>query len=273
MYENIDTTGLEAKQVYLVFSSYVTWDKDTGDQLPSVFDGYYTIVGIDPSLEPNEGSFNRANFEAIQAIEEEKNAYRYGTRNLLLVFSDDRGEISKFFDYYYDKASVLDDYQNAPVGAWKIGASETNIMLVDMLASLLTTMSQVFLYVGIGLAVFSMFLFYNFMSISINNKKREIGILRAVGAKRSDVFKIFYSESFIIAVINFALATAATIALSIILNDRLATSVGLAFTVMNVGPLTVGLIAGVSLVTSILAALLPVTKIANKRPIDAIQNR
>jgi hypothetical protein len=69
MYENIDTTGLEAKQVYLVFSSYVTWDKDTGDQLPSVFDGYYTIVGIDPSLEPNEGSFNRANFEAIQAIE------------------------------------------------------------------------------------------------------------------------------------------------------------------------------------------------------------
>ena len=273
MYENIDTTGLEAKQVYLVFSSYVTWDKDTGDQLPSVFDGYYTIVGIDPSLEPNEGSFNRANFEAIQAIEEEKNAYRYGTRNLLLVFSDDRGEISKFFDYYYDKASVLDDYQNAPVGAWKIGASETNIMLVDMLASLLTTMSQVFLYVGIGLAIFSMFLFYNFMSISINNKKREIGILRAVGAKRSDVFKIFYSESFIIAVINFALATAATIALSIILNDRLATSVGLAFTVMNVGPLTVGLIAGVSLVTSILAALLPVTKIANKRPIDAIQNR
>ena len=273
MYENIDTTGLETKQVYLVFKNYVNWDKETGDQLPSVFDGYYTVVGIDSSLEYSEASFNKANFEAIQAVEEEKNAYKYGTRNLLLVFSDNKENISKFFDYYYEKASVLDDYANAPVGAWEISASEANIMLVDMLASLLTTMSQVFLYVGIGLAVFSIFLFYNFMSISINNKKREIGILRAVGAKRSDVFKIFFSESFIIAVINFALATVATIVLSIILNDRLATSVGLAFTIMNVGPLTIGLIAGVSLVTSILAALLPVTKIANKRPIDAIQNR
>ena len=41
----------------------------------------------------------------------------------------------------------------------------------------------------------------NFISVSISNKKREIGILRAVGARSLDVFKIFFSESFVIGLI------------------------------------------------------------------------
>ena len=71
--------------------------------------------------------------------------------------------------------------------------------------------SQVFVWVGLALAVFSSFLLMNFISTSISYKKREIGILRAVGARSSDVFKIFFSEAFIIALINFFLAIATSI--------------------------------------------------------------
>jgi ABC-type antimicrobial peptide transport system permease subunit len=134
-------------------------------------------------------------------------------------------------------------------------------------------MTSVFLYVGLGLAIFSMFLFYNFISISINNKKREIGILRAVGAKRGDVFKIFYSESFIIALINFILSVAATIALSIILNMNFQQNANVSFAIMKPSFITYGLLLAISLFTSILAALIPVVRLANKKPIDAIQNR
>ena len=118
-----------------------------------------------------------------------------------------------------------------------------------------------------------MFLFYNFISISINNKKREIGILRAVGAKRFDVFKIFYSESFIIAMINFVLASIATFVLTILLNGVFQEQANVTFDIMSPNIIVYIVIVAISMVTSLISALLPVTRLANKRPIDAIQNR
>ena len=44
------------------------------------------------------------------------------------------------------------------------------------------------------LAVFAALLLFSFISASINAKKKEIGILRAVGARGIDVFKIFIVE-------------------------------------------------------------------------------
>ena len=48
---------------------------------------------------------------------------------------------------------------------------------------------------------------------------------------------------------------------------------GFDFDVMSPGILVVLALLGLSLVASFIASLLPVTKIANKKPIDAIQNR
>ena len=123
------------------------------------------------------------------------------------------------------------------------------------------------------MAVFSMLLFYNFISVSINNKKREIGILRAVGAKRSDVFKIFYSESFIIAMINFVLSTIAVFIISFVLNTNLAKNSGFEFNIMSPNIIIVLALLAISILASVISSFLPVIKIANKKPIDAIQNR
>ena len=129
------------------------------------------------------------------------------------------------------------------------------------------------IFLAFGLAVFSMLLFYNFISISINNKKREIGILRAVGAKRADVFKIFYSEACIIALVNFLLSVICTFALSFIMNLELANSGLITFAVMNPNIVVVLAIFGVALVAAFISSFLPVIRLANKKPIDAIQNR
>ena len=110
---------------------------------------------------------------------------------------------------------------------------DNSLSYVEFVGNMLMMFSSIFLYVGIGLAVFSMLLFYNFISISINNKKREIGILRAVGAKRADVFKIFYSEACIIALVNFLLSVICTFAFSFIMNLELANSGLITFAVMN----------------------------------------
>ncbi len=133
-------------------------------------------------------------------------------------------------------------------------------------------LAQVFVWLGLGLAVFSSFLLMNFISTSISYKKREIGILRAVGARSSDVFKIFFSEAFIIAIINFLLATAASITTVILLNNYMRSS-GINITLLSFGAMQVALMLGISVVVSVLASFLPVYRIAHKKPVDAIKDR
>ncbi len=145
--------------------------------------------------------------------------------------------------------------------------------ILDQFGDIFNTLTEVFLYVGIGFAVFAALLLMNFISTSISYKKREIGILRALGARGSDVFGIFFNESFIIAMINFVLAMTATIVTCGILNNLIITKLGLDLVLLSVGIRQILLIFGISLLTAFLSSLLPVMKIARKKPIDAINNR
>ena len=110
------------------------------------------------------------------------------------------------------------------------------------------------------------------MSISINNKRREIGILRAVGARGVDVFKIFYSESAIIATINFILATISLFVVGIVLNNKIGEAIP-GLVLLKVGVVEILLVFATALVASILSSILPVTKIARQKPIDAIREK
>jgi len=137
---------------------------------------------------------------------------------------------------------------------------------------MIEVLAQVFIWVGLGLAVFSAFLLMNFISTSISYKKREIGILRAVGARSSDVFKIFFSEAFVIALINFVLAVAASLTTVIILNNYMRNS-GINITLLRFGAGQVLLMLGISILVAVLSSFLPVYKIARKKPVDAIKDR
>jgi len=132
--------------------------------------------------------------------------------------------------------------------------------------------AQVFFWVGLALAVFSAFLLMNFIATSISYKKREIGILRAVGARSSDVFKIFFSEAFIIAFINFLLAMAASLTTVIILNNYMRTQ-GINITLLSFGIPQALLMLAISVFVAAAASFLPVYSIARKKPVDAIKDR
>ena len=131
------------------------------------------------------------------------------------------------------------------------------------------TLWQVFLYVGIVMALFAMLLLFNFISVSITNKKKEIGILRAVGARSADVFKIFYSESAIITAICYALAMIVSFAVCSILNSTVAGALGAAIFVF--GPASWLVMLGIALLTSFIATFLPVYSIARRKPVESIR--
>lgn len=141
---------------------------------------------------------------------------------------------------------------------------------LDMIFNIL---KNVFFWIGLVFVIFASLLFSNFIATSISYKKEEIGILRAIGSRGNDVFRIFFAESFIIAMINFILSFAGTVIVCVVINTLIKSSTGILLTVLNVSIRQALLLFGVCLLSAFVACYLPVKKIASKRPIDAIRDR
>ena len=145
--------------------------------------------------------------------------------------------------------------------------------ILNLLDEFILMAAKIFLYIAIAFALFAALLLMNFISTSINHKKREIGVLRALGARGSDIFGIFFNESTVIAFINFALAAVATIVGCNVINMLMIKELAMEITLLNVGIRQIILILLVSWGSAFLASLIPTVKISKKKPIDAINNR
>ena len=113
----------------------------------------------------------------------------------------------------------------------------------------------------------------NFIALGVMNKKTEIGILRAIGARGVDVFKVFFSESGIIAGINFLLSSLLTGITCFVINKTAASAWGIYATMMNFGVRQIFVILLISFAVAAIASFLPVYKLAKKKPVDVILNK
>ena len=179
-----------------------------------------------------------------------------------------------YIPYVYSEAAT--DAYWALYNSQDFGADDSRITIssnfvysIRNIDEMVKSLSQVFLYVGLVFAVFAALLLSNFISVSISQKKRDIGILRAVGARGADVFKIFFSESFVIAAICVALSAAGSLLICRLLNDSVAAELGAAIFVF--GPISVAVLIGIALITAIVATFLPVFNAARKKPVDSIR--
>ena len=119
---------------------------------------------------------------------------------------------------------------------------------------------------------FTALLLLNFIIISIAGKQREIGILRAVGARGLDVFKIFFAESGVLVGSCLVFSLFGTAIAAAVLNHILKEQLGLAVSVFLVGPLSVLLMAAVAAVVALLGTFFPVFFAARKKPVDTIRS-
>lgn len=174
-------------------------------------------------------------------------------------------EIKKLVEYHFQPVTK--------VGESVFSLNNEVVKTLTEINSIFEVCSKIFLYVGLGFAIFASLLLLNFITISINYKKREIGILRAVGARSKDVFKIFFSESLIIAIINAILANISLFIVVFCINTTLRKNYNLLITILNPGILQIILVFGISILVAFVSSFVPVYFIANKRPIEAINNR
>ncbi|MBO5247971.1 MAG: ABC transporter ATP-binding protein/permease [Clostridia bacterium] len=173
----------------------------------------------------------------------------------------------------YGEIEALVSYCNRDHDGISYGLLNPVSYELDVAHEILQILSKVFLWIGVGFAVFAALLLSNFIGTSISYKKQEIGILRAIGSRGNDVFRIFFSESFLIALINFVLSAVGTFSVTLIINHVIRTQTGLLITLLSFGLRQVVLLFLVSVLIAAVASFIPVKKIAAKRPIDAIRDR
>lgn len=141
---------------------------------------------------------------------------------------------------------------------------------IMMFVSTINNMKPIFLIIGIVFAVFSALMLLNFISVSISAKRKDIGILRAVGARGIDVFKIFFAEAFIIALICFVLASVGAFFTCGLLNNTLTTLTNIKL--LNFQVINATIILAISLFVCVVATFLPVYFEARKSPVESIRN-
>lgn len=222
----------------------------------------YKIVGVALNNEDEEASWgntiiiNDAIVDAIAGAPANEYSFAVGK------MPTDKSDVLELTKYCYEvEGNVRFELQNAVT--YELNTINEGLIVL----------SKVFLYVGIGFAIFASIMLANFIATSITHKKQEIGILRAIGSRSNDVFRIFFSESFIIAMINFVLSTAGVGIATSFINFIIRKELGVLITVLSFGPRQILLLFVISVVVAAVASFLPVKKIASKKPIDAIRNR
>ncbi|MGN1207021.1 MAG: ABC transporter permease, partial [Eubacteriales bacterium] len=160
---------------------------------------------------------------------------------------------------------MMADHDDGSLYAMTNDIYEATSRMTEMISSMKTA----FLIIGCVVGVFAALMLFNFITVSISAKSKEIGILRAVGARGTDVFKIFFSESGCIAAICFLISSVATYFVCNIINGE--TAELLSLKLLEYGALQIGLILAISLVVSLLATLIPVYLAARKPPVESIR--
>ena len=225
-------------------------------------DGWKLVGIIDNNLEGNKSKLNSTVVTSDSVFKK----YTDGSDNIYSfavgAMPAEKEEVRSAVEYCYREDSNI---------RYQIQNSVT--FELDSVNDVLKILSKYFFWIGIGFAAFAALMLANFIGTSISYKKQEIGILRAIGSRSNDVFRIFFAESFVIAMINFVLSSIGVFAATVIFNQLMRTEVGILITILSFGIRQLILLLAVSIFVAFIASFLPVKRIASKRPIDAIRNR
>lgn len=253
---------------------------------------------IDMTVTCAKDGFPQGNFRIVGYFESTSNGYDYngvycsqsfydnadfykdgGDRTLVTNYVPEKDATYRFLFIPFDKTAAAYDTIFSKLGEENFNPATDVWYYLDntlddsiaMTNSMVETLSQIFLWVGVVMALFAALLLFNFISVSISNKKKDIGILRAVGARGIDVFKIFFSESGIIVGLCTLLSIAGTIALVHVLNQVLKAEINLQVTIFVFGWASIAMMVAVALVVALLATFLPVYFAAKKKPVESIR--
>lgn len=143
-------------------------------------------------------------------------------------------------------------------------------IMMKSVSQIIDTISYVLIaFVAISLIVSSIMIGI-ITYISVLERTKEIGILRAIGASKKDISRVFNAETFIVGLISGILGIGITTLLTFPINNIIYSVTGVVVNTM-VPPVAGAILILISMILTIIAGLIP-AKMASKRdPVEALR--
>lgn len=181
----------------------------------------------------------------------------------------------KDFESKSEIVGILDQY-NADMEA--VGEDEKVITYTDLVGTLMSSVTDIVniisyvlvAFVAISLVVSSIMIGV-ITYISVLERKKEIGILRAIGASRHNVSQVFNAETFIIGFCAGAMGIGITLLLLIPANSIIRSLADGVNVKAALPPVAAVVLIGLSVVLTLLGGLIPSRKAAKSDPVTALR--
>ncbi len=214
----------------------------------------------------------------IEAYSENKNAsYEENLEKLGAIDLNTPSSISIYPRDFESKDSIVQAIEDYNQSQTNNGKEENVINYTDLVGVMMSSVSQIIdiisyvliAFVGISLVVSSIMIGI-ITYISVLERTKEIGILRAIGASKKDISRVFNAETFIIGLGAGLLGILITVLLDIPINAIIYNLTGV---MINISLPVVGgvILVLISMILTIIAGLIPAKMASKKDPVEALR--
>ena len=191
-----------------------------------------------------------------------------------MVSTDAPSSISIYADSFEDKDSItacIEDYNAGVSDADKITSTDYVGLLMSSVTTIINVISYVLIaFVGVSLVVSSIMIGI-ITYISVLERTKEIGILRAIGASKKNISQVFNAETFIIGLGSGIIGVGITLLLLIPANAIIHSLTGTATVNAYLPPVNALILVALSMVLTLIAGIIPSRKAAKKDPVTALR--
>ena len=202
-------------------------------------------------------------------------SYSNNLTNLGYQKKDEPTTISFYFNSFDSKENflkVIDDYNDSVDETKEISYTDMTGILMSSVSTIINAVTYVLIaFVSISLIVSSIMIAVITL-ISVMERTKEIGILRAMGASKRNVSSIFNAETFIIGLLSGAIGVGVSYLLTIPINKIIyaLTEIEDIKAVLELKPALI--LVGISVFLTMIAGFIPSKKAAKQDPVIALRS-
>lgn len=166
---------------------------------------------------------------------------------------------------------IIDEYNEGKEEEDQIKYTDYVMLMMSSVSTIINAISYVLIaFVAISLVVSSIMIGI-ITYISVLERTKEIGILRAIGASKKDISRVFNAETLIVGFVAGALGIGITLLLNVIINIILHKVTGIEILNASVPPVAGVVLVLISMFLTLIAGLVPSRLAAKKDPVVALR--